>query len=297
MNNRKPYLSIGLPVYNGERFLEEALASLLAQTFADFELIICDNASTDGTAEICRNYVARDRRLRYFRNVTNIGFARNFNRVFALRKGDYFKWASADDLCEAELLAHCLEVLETDSSAVLAYPKTRFIDATGKILEITDPGWDLQSLRTHERLRYVIPAAHWVNPFYGLIRGNALSKTQLMPNYPGGDYHLLAELSLQGKFVEIPQYLFHRRIHAEASSQNASTLMWTMEFHSGDKDRVCLPLWNRNIAYVLTILKADLSVSNKLSLLGTVGRSMWWRHRRLLQEIDFFFRFYLKHLL
>ena len=296
-NSSKPRVSIGLPVYNGERFLEEALDSLLAQTCADFELMISDNASTDGTAEICRRYVANDRRVRYFRNATNIGFGRNFNRVFRLMRGGYFKWASADDLCKPELLAHCLELLEKDYTAVLAYPKTRFIDENGKILEIEDPGWDLQSKVAHERLRYVIRAGHWVNPLYGLIRASALSKTRLMPSYPGGDYHLLAELSLQGKFVELPEYLFFRRVHPGASSQNTTKLMWTMEFHSGDKSRVYLPFWNRNIAHALTIIKAELSVGNKLSLLGAVGRSMWWGHERILQELEFAFIFHLKQLI
>jgi glycosyltransferase involved in cell wall biosynthesis len=64
MNNSQAKLSIGLPVYNGEKFLEKCLDSLLAQTFSDFELIISDNASTDNTEAICRTYAAQDQRIR-----------------------------------------------------------------------------------------------------------------------------------------------------------------------------------------------------------------------------------------
>ena len=98
MLNNQPKLSIGLPIYNGEKFLEQAIESLLSQTFKDFEIIICDNASTDKTHEICKAYVARDNRIHYYRNETNIGCARNFARVFELSSGEYFKWAAYDDL-------------------------------------------------------------------------------------------------------------------------------------------------------------------------------------------------------
>ena len=95
----KPRVSIGLPVYNGQEFLEETLHSILNQTFNDFELIICDNASTDRTAEICRSFAKRDRRIRYYRNEINLGAAKNFNGVFFLARGEYLKWSDNDDLC------------------------------------------------------------------------------------------------------------------------------------------------------------------------------------------------------
>src|SRR5436190_12174806 len=96
---RDPIVSIGLPVFNGERYLRQALDSLLGQDFQDFELIISDNASTDRTAEICRAYVAKDRRIRYYRNESNIGSAPNYRRVFELARGEFFKWCSHDDVC------------------------------------------------------------------------------------------------------------------------------------------------------------------------------------------------------
>src|SRR5262245_48603442 len=134
---RTPRISIGLPVYNGDRFLGEALDCLLSQTFEDFELIVADNASTDETPVICRAYAAADKRVRYVRNEVNIGAYRNFNKVFQLASGKYFKWAAADDVCHKELLARCLSVLETDSSVVAAYAKARFVDQDGQQLSLT----------------------------------------------------------------------------------------------------------------------------------------------------------------
>jgi glycosyltransferase involved in cell wall biosynthesis len=285
MNNRRPRVSIGLPVYNGERFLEKALDSLLFQSYTDFELIISDNASTDGTADICHLYAKRDRRVRYRRNPENIGAGRNFNRVFELSNGEYFKWATADDLCQPDHLARCLDVLDDDQTVVLAYPKVRYIDENGCPLNIDESGWDLRSQAAHERLRFALYACSWNNPHFGLIRARALAKTRLMPTYAGGDYRLLAELSLQGKFVEIPECFFLRRIHPGASSQNYTNFRWTMEFHGGSRGGTSLPFWHLSVDHLVTILRAGLNARFKLSLIGSLARSMWRQHDRLLREL------------
>ena len=93
-----PQVSIGMPVYNGEPFISEALDSLLDQTFTDFELIISDNASTDSTEAICRQYAAKDSRIRYVRQAENLGAPANFQFVLDQAVGKYFMWAAADDL-------------------------------------------------------------------------------------------------------------------------------------------------------------------------------------------------------
>jgi len=296
MNNRRPRVSIGLPVYNGERFLGKTLDSLLAQTYADFELIVSDNASTDGTADICRRYAEKDRRVRYSRTTENIGAGRNFNRVFELSNGEYFKWASADDLCQPDHLARCLDVLDNDDTVVLAYPKARFIDENGCLLNINDPGWDLRSQAAHERFRFAIYACHWVNSLYGLIRARALAKTRLMPAYPAGDYRLLAELSLEGKFVEIPDYFFLRRIHSGASSQNIKNFRWSTEFEAENRTGTSLPLWHLGFDHLITILKSGLGARHKSSLIVSLVRSMWRQHERLSQELKFCFMAYLNPL-
>jgi glycosyltransferase involved in cell wall biosynthesis len=126
-----PRVSIGLPVYNGERYLRESIDSILAQTFQNFELVICDNASTDATARICEEYTERDPRVRYFRNARNIGGINNANLTFERSRGELFRWAAHDDVCAPTLLERCVQVLDERADAVGVYPGTINIDEDG----------------------------------------------------------------------------------------------------------------------------------------------------------------------
>jgi glycosyltransferase involved in cell wall biosynthesis len=283
-HNSKPRLSIGVPVRNGARFLQKTLDSLLTQSCSEFELMISDNASTDQTEAICRVYAARDRRIRYYRSSEDLGVAHNYNHLFQQARGEYFKWAAADDLYEPDYVGRCLDVLECDPTVVLAYAKARFIDETDSPIEMSDPGFDLRSEATRERLRYVIYASHWVNAIFGLIRAEALAKTRLLPSYPGGDYALLGELTLAGKFVEVPHSLFLRRLHPGASSQHTTDADWLVHFCTGS-GRVCLPFWNRSYDHLMTIAHSGLSIGEKLSLVGCLGHRMLGERRRLLAEL------------
>jgi len=208
-----PRVSIGLPVYNGEEFLEEALESLCAQTFEDFELIISDNASTDKTREICEDYASKDRRIRYYRNERNFGAARNYNLVFERATAQYFKWAAHDDTCGKTFLERCIEILDRDASVVLCYPKTRIIDEKGKIISNDRDSLHLQSWSAHERLRQLVTSYNLCNPIFGLMRSDVLRKTCVIGSYIASDYILMVELCLQGKFWEVPDFLFFRRDH------------------------------------------------------------------------------------
>jgi glycosyltransferase involved in cell wall biosynthesis len=273
-----------MPVYNGERFLSESLAALLVQTFGDFELVIADNASTDATADICRDYAARDSRIRYVRNERNIGVYRNYNKVFQLATGEYFKYAAADDLCAPELVARCVAVLDAEPGVVATYAKTRFIDPDGNFLGVKDPGWHLMSDSPYERLKYVLVSGHWVNVPFGLIRSRELTGTRLFPLYLGGDCRLLGELCLKGKFFEIPEYLFFRRIHPQAASQNHG-FDWQSLFFKGRRGRVELPLWHICLDHCRTIVGSRLSGRDKVSCLGLLSGRMFASKRELLREL------------
>ena len=109
MTQNKPRVSIGLPIYNGENLVIETLDSFLSQTFSDFEVIISDNGSIDRTQQICEDYAAKDGRIKYYRNLKNLGVAPNLNRVFELSSGEYFKWADHDDLLAPDFLLRCVE--------------------------------------------------------------------------------------------------------------------------------------------------------------------------------------------
>lgn len=283
-DKKHPRVSIGLPVYNGAPFLAEALDSLLQQTYSDFELVVSDNASIDQTEEICRTYASHDGRIRYYRNQKNIGAIKNFNEVFRLSRGEYFKWASADDRCAGNLIERCVEELDQRPDTVLVCGRTRYFDAQGNSLDLVDPGWNLTSSNAHERLRYTIFAGHYVNCHYGVIRSAALNSTRLLPNYPGGDYCLLAELSLAGKFIELPDYLFYRRLHRSASSQNGSNNDWLIEFFKSES-AVRLPRWRRSVDMARTIVSSKLEWRRKRDLIGSLLRAMWWTKRALWREL------------
>ena len=211
-----PKVSIGLPVYNGEPFLSATIEAILAQTFKDFELIICDNASTDATETICRKYAARDKRISYYRQQRNIGAAGNFNRVFNLSSGKYFKWAAHDDLIAPEYLAQCVEILDCDRSVVLCHSRVQIIDAWGKFL--CDYKIELRTDSSNPVERFdALLRDHLCYPIFGLIRTSTLRKTSLMGNYGHTDGVLLAKIALEGKFWEIPAALFLARNHLQQS--------------------------------------------------------------------------------
>lgn len=218
-------VSIGLPVFNGENYIRDAIDALLDQTFTDFELIISDNASTDRTREHCLAYAAADRRIRYVRNDRNIGGSANYGRVFALSSGEYFQWAAHDDVCRPEFLARCVEALQRDPSVVLAYPRTRTIDAAGTPGKKWEPRPGLASPVLHQRFREALRPPDGLGslfrtptfPLSGLIRSSVLARTLLFGRSPFPDLPLLAELCLYGPFHEVPEFLFFCREHQQRS--------------------------------------------------------------------------------
>jgi glycosyltransferase involved in cell wall biosynthesis len=232
MSSPTPKVSLGIPVYNGERYLEEALESLLAQSFEDFEIVISDNASTDATEEICRTFARNDDRISYFRSERNRGVLHNFNEVFRRSQGEYFKWAASDDVCGRDYLLYAVQKLDEDPSVVLVWAKTVGIDEQGARVRLPFEVSDLNSSSSvyspHPvvRLSRLLRNIWWVDgPFYGVIRSDALARTRwLHPPHPSGDEILLVELSLKGRFYEIPKELFFTRVHSGKTSKRHSTL-------------------------------------------------------------------------
>jgi glycosyltransferase involved in cell wall biosynthesis len=216
-----PRVSLGAPVYNGERFLEEALRSILAQTYQDFELIICDNASTDRTREICLDLASRDPRVRFFQNEVNLGAARNHDRVLHPARGEYFRWCQHDDLMAPQLLERCVVVMDrAPASVVVCHPRTTMIDAHGIPLGLSEEDMDLRMPSPSARFRHALWHVSTSNPMFGLIRTEVLRRTAGHPTYPSGDQVLICELALIGQLWELPDRLFLRRRH-EGSTINA----------------------------------------------------------------------------
>jgi glycosyltransferase involved in cell wall biosynthesis len=266
-------VGVVVPVFNGECFLEQTLEALLEQTYADFELVIADNASTDRTEQIVRAYAARDARIRYYGSEENKGAAWNFNRGVTLCQGEYFKWSAHDDLCEPTYLERCVSALDAEPRAVLVYPKTRVIDEAGEVVGDHEDGLALRDRAPHDRIRQLVPALGYANPIYGLIRSSALRRTRLLGSYPSADYVLLAELALLGEFVELPERLFRRRLHPQMSRQaNRSAAAAANWFKPNARNRFRAEAWRLCFEYLAAIAHAPLAPSERLRCLATFAR-------------------------
>jgi glycosyltransferase involved in cell wall biosynthesis len=212
-------LTIGLPVYNGEAYVAQAIESILAQTYADFRIVVSDNASTDTTAEIVESYAARDDRIAFRRSPVNRGAAWNYNTVFEGCRTPFFKWAAADDVLAPECVERCLDVLTKAPQAVLSFPWTLLIDGEGVPLrEYRDPLATQVDEPPHRRFAHVVANVAMGNLVFALMRTEALRRTRLHGAYPSSDFVLLAELALLGAFLEVPEPLFFRRHHQGMST-------------------------------------------------------------------------------
>jgi glycosyltransferase involved in cell wall biosynthesis len=219
--NLTPVVSVGLFVYNGERFIEEAINSILNQTFTDLELIISDNASTDRTGEIAAAYAERDDRIRYYRCAKNMGAGWNARRVYELATGKYFKWAAVDDLIEPDLLRRCVEVLERDPGCVVAYASTKEVDENGTFIKNYVTPMKVDSNDPVARFREMLLVPCWCYQIYGVMRMSVLRQIPPQGIYVAGDHVLLVRMSLLGRFYEVPEHLFISRHH---SGQSIRTL-------------------------------------------------------------------------
>lgn len=253
--DRVPLLSIGLPVYNGQRYLEESLDSLLAQTFTDFELIISDNASTDATAEICRRYAKADPRIRYVRQPVNIGAAPNHHATLDLARGEFFKWASDDDLYAPELLAKCVEALQSNPSVVLAHAYEAFIDENGALIRPVEYRLATDSSDPSKRLHSLLHEFGG-DDFYGVMRTELLRQVPHHNSYHNADRTFMAQIVLQGKFVQVPELLYYRRDHPGRAERAPGVRARAANMDPRRANRWRHPLMRLRVEYILGFLSA-----------------------------------------
>lgn len=266
------FVTIGLPVFNGQRFLRPCLDSLLAQSFDDFELIISDNASTDGTPEIIAEYAARDPRIRFERSLKNEGAAWNHGRVLGLARGPYFKWLGADDICHPDFLQRCIAALEETPEAVLAFPRSEVIDDAGEPVMRTTERLPLDSPDVVKRFQALMSAfsiAH--NPYYGVMRRQVLQQVRPMGANLAGDRCLLGRLALRGPFIEIDEILMYRRTHDGNRRTHADDQRF---FHPERPDIYRTREWRVLREHARAIVKAPVWLPTKLRLFGRLASWM-----------------------
>lgn len=286
MTKHMPLVSIGVPIYNGERFLPQTLDSILGQTFTDFEVIISDNASVDGSHAIAESYARRDDRIRVVRSEVNQGAAWNYKQVLDLARGRYFRWAPADDLFAPESLACCVQVLDQHPEAVLCYPKTMLIDAQGHALRPYEDNLDLRQVSPVERYRATVKQIGLTNVIYGLMRTSVLRQTRLIGNFPGADVVFVAELALFGQFHEIDQRLFFRRMHPGASS-SIQSLEGIQAFMDPKivRKKVFARMWRHLFEGICSLLHGPLTVRERVRLLLFLMREMIASRDQYLHEL------------
>jgi glycosyltransferase involved in cell wall biosynthesis len=262
---RPPRVTIAIPVYNGERHLGAAIESILAQTFSDFELIVCDNASTDSTPQIVADFAARDRRVRHQRNPTNIGLLANFNLAFRLgTQSPYFKWAAVDDLCAPTLVEECVRVLDAEPGVVLCHSRTTIIGADGSILyPHPHDGLDTDVADPAARFAELIRVYHWCVAQFGVMRVGAVDGSTPFRRHAHADRVFLAQLALSGRIHELPEALFFFRRHEQASALASRPHRYAWALRPESRGRPVFPSWRLLYELVRAVDRAPITAAEK----------------------------------
>lgn len=288
----EPTISVGLPVYNGEPYLPRMIESVVNQDWEDFEFIISDNASTDDTPVICRDYAARDSRIRFDRRDYNEGAASNYNAVFAPARGEYFIWVCHDDLYEPSYLRACLNALRESPRAVVSYSTAKLIDEHDTVCGKYQDPVVVHNACPVERLRGVLSDPHsWCHATMGLTRTQVLRQTRLVGGYIGSDHVLMAELALQGDFIQLPEPLFLRRVHGgqspslQANPTAESLAAW---YDSRNTRGVACPRMRLLVEHTRAVHRAPLTLRQRWAcyqLLRTTSAAGNWTVGMVLGEL------------
>jgi glycosyltransferase involved in cell wall biosynthesis len=277
-------VSIGIPVYNAEKYLAGCLQCYLDQTYADIEIIVSDNGSTDGTRAIYEDYASRDRRILYQRQEKNQGAGWNYNRVLELAGGAYFKWGAYDDRVSPGFVAAAVKALDERPKDILAYAITSIIDADGKETSRFPDPMRIVSDRPSRRLREYLYKVRLTNAIYGLIRTDVLRSTGGLGSYVSSDVVLLAELAVLGTFHELQDELFYRRIHDQAYASHKTWSQKAVWFNPQNAGKLVLPTWTHLGQYLATLRRCRIGFWEKIRCYAVWLRWERYESKDLLLE-------------
>ncbi|HCV44453.1 MAG TPA: glycosyl transferase [Bacteroidetes bacterium] len=279
MQRMTPRISIGIPVYNGAKYLPEALESVLAQTYQDFEIVICDNGSTDQTKEIGERYAQKDPRIRFYRNETNVGPLRNFNRVFELSSDStYFKFAPHDDTYAPEYLERCIAVLDEHPDVILCNSRIRIVDPRGNTIKENDLSVNGDLPHPSERFLAILNNAKCFELF-AVIRRKALLQMPppLLHYYAHADGILITRLGLLGRFHTIDEPLYFNRDYKERSGNTYKTYQeYTYFLDPLQRGHIVFPRWRMGREFVRSIGLVPLPFKERLRCYGHMCRWVKW---------------------
>jgi glycosyltransferase involved in cell wall biosynthesis len=290
-----PRVSIGSPVYNGENYLAKTLDAILAQTFEDLEVVIVDNASTDSTEALCLEYAAKDPRIRYHRQVQNLGAAPNYNDAYHRSRGEYFKWSAHDDLIEPAFLERCVAALDANPDHVVACTMFDSIDSEGNHIAQGDSRPAIGSSDVVERVGAAIYPYNRGGvsdaAIFGLMRRSVLNRTHLHGSYTGSDRTILLELALLGPFFEVPERLFLNRDHPDRSIRIRMKVrdrghireVWYDTQRAG---QIVFPNWRRLREFVEAIGRARIPIAERIRCAFVVLRwVVTFNWKRLINDL------------
>jgi glycosyltransferase involved in cell wall biosynthesis len=260
-----PRLVIALAVYNGEKYLSQAIESILSQTFTDFKLLIGDNASTDATPVICQKYAQQDDRITYYRHPKNVGASINHNFLFQPGDAPYFKWAAHDDVLKPDYLEKCIALLDQNPNLAIAHSLSIEIDQHGKQLKTYDCEPRLNGILPRTRFWNIL-STNYFNEVFGVMRTQLIKNTNLYGSYVGADRNFTAEMILQGDVGYVEEYLFLRRHHPEAFTtellDDISRLKW---FDPEARTPAFLTAYIKFQKYFNSIVQLSLPLSEKIA--------------------------------
>ncbi len=269
MTARPPRVTLGVPVYNGERHLEDALDALQAQTWAPLEILISDNASVDRTEAICRRHAAGDPRIRYVRQATNIGAARNFEFVAREARGEYFAWCAHDDRRHPRFVEACVEELLRRPEATVCNTAVTFLDEKGDPMDDwTDRNFQTRGLTRPERAQRLIDHVNWVD-VYGLIHREALLRCLPFEPVWGGDVVVSMKLLMLGDFAKVDDRLFQYRAWTRPMSPEK-----VMSTVTGSSRRVARPYTEMIQALLRAAMDGAPSREEKVDLVARFLRTL-----------------------
>lgn len=279
-----PRVSIGIPVFNGEAWIADAIDSILAQTYQNFELIISDNASSDSTVEICRRYVSADSRVRLLTNARNIGANRNYLAVLSAATAPLFKWASCNDICAPTFIERCVTALVADPSAVLACPRAWVFENSADAAQPYEDDLELLSNSPAERFIAVLNSMALNNATNGVIRRDALTRVRQLGTYGRADIVLMAELALIGKFILVDERLFYRRMSAESATRLKSAREAELHLVPDSKSPLKWQHWIYHWAVLRAATRAPFANGEWIRAMRHSLREIIWSRHHLLRD-------------
>lgn len=278
-------ITIGIPAYNAAPYIALSLDSLLAQSCGDFELIISDNASTDGTAEIVETYARRDTRIRFFRQPLNIGANLNYSFVAKEARGELFKWASSSDWCAPTFLERCRDELAAYPDAVLAAPRTCLFTGDPSAWRASADDIAVRDPTPSGRFAEVYSTMGLNNAINGLIRTAALRRTRLIEPYEGADMVLMGHLALLGQFRLIDEPLYYRRMEPETATAFQDRAAVHRHHYPQRSAPPPFQRWRKGLGRMRAALAAPMTARERLKSLAYVGRTWYWERAVLAEDL------------